>query len=47
MSVLWVVRDGTGLVRELNLTITVTKSPRTNRVMTVMITNSQLWNDSI
>src|SRR5579883_1283430 len=44
MRVLWVVREGTGLVLALNLTITVTRSARTKRVMTVMVPRSQLWN---
>src|ERR1700759_4885815 len=44
---LWVVRDGTGLARALNLTITVIRSASTNKGMTVMMTSSQLWNDSI
>src|SRR5690349_23218524 len=46
-SVLWVVRDGTGLARALNLTITATSNASTNRVMTVMMIRSRLWKDVI
>ena len=37
IMVLWVVFDGTGLARALNLTTTVTSSASTNSVITVMI----------
>src|SRR5580704_9190259 len=43
--VLWVVREGTGLDLALNLTITVMSSPKTNRVITVMMMSSALWNE--
>ena len=43
IRVLWVVREGTGLARALNLTTTVTSSASTNSVMTVMIQSSALW----
>src|SRR5579863_8775932 len=44
IRVLWVVREGTGLALALNLTTTITSSASTNRVMTVMVPSSQLWN---
>ena len=37
IRVLWVVREGTGLARALNLITTVTSSASTNSVMTVMM----------
>ena len=40
--VLWVVRDGTGLARALNLTTTMTSSASTNSEIAVMITTSPL-----
>src|SRR3954468_25091938 len=47
ISVLWVVRDGTGLALALNFTTTVTSSASTNSVMTVMIQSSMLWNQAM
>ena len=43
IRVLWVVREGTGLVLALNLTTTMTSSASTNSVMMVMVPSSQLW----
>src|SRR6516165_9429822 len=45
INVLWVVRDGTGLARALNLIITVTRSASTNSVITVMMPRSRAWNE--
>src|SRR5205823_13697277 len=47
ISVLWVVREGTGLAFALNFTTTATSSASTNSVMTVMIQSSMLWNQEM
>lgn len=47
ISVLWVVRDGTGLALALNFTTTVTSSASTNSVITMMSTDRKSWNQTI
>ena len=44
ISVLWVVREGTGLARALNFTTTMTSSASTNSVIAVMIQSRKSWN---
>ena len=46
-SVLCVVRDGVGLARALNRTMTMTSSTSTNAAMAVMIQSSRLWNETM
>src|SRR6202035_6084373 len=43
IRVLCVVLEGIGLALALNFTTTVTSSPRTNSVISVMTTSSQSW----
>ena len=47
MKVLWVVREGTGLARALNFTITITSSTSTNSAMTPMIQSRKSWNQTM
>ena len=47
ISVLWVVRDGTGLAFELNFTTTTTSSASTNSVMTMISTDKKSWNQTM
>src|SRR6478752_5716676 len=47
ISVLWVVRDGTGLAFALNLTTTITSSASTKSVISVIRTNRKLWNQTM
>ena len=44
ISVLWVVLDGTGLARELNLKITISSNASTNSVISVMTISRKSWN---
>ena len=44
MVVLWVVREGTGLLRELNFTITVISSANTKSVIAEITHNRKSWN---
>src|SRR5215216_1608837 len=46
-SVLCVVRDGVGLARALNFTITTTSRMSTKAVIAVMIQSTKLWNQVI
>ena len=45
--VLCVVREGVGLALALNLTMMTTSSASTNSEISVMITRSQSWNQSM
>src|SRR4030088_831570 len=47
IRVLWVVREGIGLARELNFTTIMISNARTNSVMMVMMITSQLWNQTM
>src|SRR6476659_6021529 len=47
ISVLCVVRDGTGLAFALNFMTTITSNARTNSVISVISTNRKLWNQTI
>src|SRR5689334_25025318 len=44
ISVLWVVRDGVGLARALNLTITMIRRASTRVVIAAMIQSTKSWN---
>ena len=44
MVVLWVVRDGTGLLRALNFTATITSSASTNSVIAAISHSRKSWN---
>src|ERR1700674_3354152 len=45
IRVLWVVLEGTGLALALNFTTMIASSASTNRVMSVIVISSQLWNE--
>jgi hypothetical protein len=44
IAVLWVVREGTGLLRELNLTITVISSAKTKSAIAEITHKRKSWN---
>ena len=44
MVVLWVVREGTGLLRALNFTATITSSASTKTVIATISHSRKSWN---